>query len=59
MGETAGSELVRPGLVGGVVDDPAGLISMVEGGDFLEDFDLEGNMPSVVMERVIDRAWKG
>lgn len=59
VGETAGSELVRTGLVGGLDVDPTGLMSMVEGGDFLRDFDLEGKMPSVVMERVIDRAWKG
>jgi hypothetical protein len=58
VGETAGSELVRVVLVRGLDVDSTGLMLMVEGGDF-SDFDLEGNMLSVVMERVIERAWKG
>jgi hypothetical protein len=59
VGEIAGLETVRVGLVGGLDVDPKGVMSMVEGGVFWGDFDLWSNMPSVVMERVIDRAWKG
>lgn len=40
VGEIAGLETVRVGLVGGLDVDPKGVMSMVEGGVFLGDFDL-------------------
>lgn len=55
----AGSDPVRAGWLRGEDDDPVGLISMAAGGDFRGDFDLERKMLSVVVARVIDRAWKG
>ena len=55
MGDTVGSDPVRMGWFGGE-DDPVDLVSMAVGGGIRGDFDLERNMLSVVVARVIDRA---
>lgn len=58
IGERTGSE---PGLKGSSEEDvdSVGFVLMAVGGDFRGDFGLERKMLSVVVARVIDRAWKG